>query len=112
MRLTDESGVPVDEVEKKYMKEIWLFQAMGGDNAKGHYFELMAEHGEVPAKDGKPATPYMTVMPIAEVFADGTSMFIKPPKDGKITVPASTAKPKGPPPTAGPKAPSKWPCGP
>lgn len=88
-RVLDDSGSPIEETHKKYLKDMWLFQAMGGKNAKGHYFKLQVEHGEVPAKDGKPAQPYTSVMPIAEVFEDGTARFLEPPKEGKVTTPAS-----------------------
>jgi hypothetical protein len=88
-----------EETQKKYLKDLWLFQAMGGKNAKGHFFELMAESGTVPAKDGEPEKPYTTVMPIAEMFTDGTSRFIKPPKDGKIEEPVGK---KTPPPVTKP----------
>src|SRR5579872_6361904 len=111
-RVLDDSGTPTEEVHKKYLKEIWLFQAMGGKNAQGHFFRCTTETGEVPARDGQPAKPYVTVMPIAEVFTDGTSHFIDPPKDGKIVVPASAGKPKAPPPPAGPKTPASGPVAP
>lgn len=105
-RVLDEAGEPTGETEKKYMKELWLWQAMGGINAQGHFFKLQAEHGEIPGKNGQPAKPYVSVMPIAEVFSDGTARFLEPPKDGKLNVPASSDKPKldggGRPPAPGP----------
>jgi hypothetical protein len=103
-RNLDESGEPCGEAVKKYLKHIWLFQAMGGKNAKGHYFRLEAESGMIPAKDGQAAKPYTSVMPIAEVFSDGSARFLEAPKDGKIGVPSGD-KPKGPPPPVKPKAP-------
>ncbi len=96
--LDDTTGEVIDEVEKKYLKDLWLFQAMGGQNAKGRMFKLQAEHGEVPAKEGQPAKPYVTVMPIAEVFADGSARFLEPPKNGKVSVPSKAPSP--PPPLA------------
>lgn len=106
-RILDESGQPIEETHKKYLKDMWLFQAMGGQNAKGHYFKLQVEHGEVPAKEGKPAQPYTSVMPIAEVFSDGTARFIEKPKDGKVNVPAKTDPKPGVPVTEKPPAPAK-----
>ncbi len=92
----DDSGEPTGEVQKKYLKKMWFFQAMGGKNAQGKYFRLEAEHGEIPAKEGKPAKPYITITPLAEVFSDGTARFFEAPKDEKVNVPASSDKPKGP----------------
>lgn len=102
-RPLDESGEPVGEIQRKYLKKIWLFQAMGGKNAQGHYFRLEAEHGEIPAKDGKPPKPYTTIYPIAEVFSDGQARFLEEPKNGKIGVPGPGDKPKGPVTPPGPK---------
>lgn len=109
-KVLDEAGNPIDDLQKKYLKDLWLFQAMGGRNAVGRYFKLQAEHGEVPAKDGQPAKPYVSVMPIAEIFQDGTARFIEPPKEGKVNVPAST-KPSGGPAGGGTK-PAQPPPGP
>ncbi len=95
-RTLDESGEPIGEPVKKYLKHLWLFQAMGGKNAKGHFFRLEAESGMLPAKDGQPEKPYTSITPIAEVFADGTARFLEAPKDGKVTVP-NGAKPATPP---------------
>ncbi len=109
-RPLNEEGVPEGETVKKYLKHLWLFQAMGGKNAVGHYYRLEAEHGMLPAKDGNPEKPYTSIMPLAEVFADGTAKFLEAPKDGKVGVPsgakpgpAPPVQPKGP---AGPKAPA------
>ena len=104
-RLLGDDGEPIGDTQKKTKKELWLFQAMGGKNAVGKYFRLEAEHGEIPAKEGNPAKPYISVMPIAEVFSDGQARFLEAPKDGKINVPASTDKPKGPVTPGKPKGP-------
>lgn len=95
-RVLDDTGEPAGEVQKKYKKQIWLWQTMGGKNAKGRYFRMEAESGEMPAKDGKPAKPYTSIMPMAEVFADGTARFLEAPKDGKVNTPGPAEKPKGP----------------
>lgn len=97
-RLLDENGEPTGEIEKKYLKKkfLWMFQAMGGRNAVGRYFRIEAEHGEIPAKDGKPAKPYVTITPLAEVFSNGNARFLEAPKDGKVNTPGPAEKPKGP----------------
>lgn len=97
-RLLDENGEPIGEIEKKYLKKkfIWMFQAMGGRNAVGRYFRVEAEHGEIPAKDGKPSKPYTTITPLAEVFSNGTARFLEAPKEGKVNTPGPAEKPKGP----------------
>lgn len=95
-RRLDDGGQPVGEVQKKYRPTMWLFQAMGGKDAKGRYFRVEAESGEIPAKEGNPAKHYTTVTPIAEVFSNGTARFLEAPKDGKINTPGAPVG--GPPP--------------
>lgn len=114
----DESGEPTGDLQKKYLNhnKIWMFQAMGGQNAKGHYFRIEAESGTMPAKENQPEKPYVTITPMAEVFKnehgqfDGSARFLEAPKDGKVNTPAPAktngapagtgGKPAGTPPTA------------
>lgn len=105
-RLLDENGEPTGDVQKKYKSQMWLWQGMGGKNAKGRYFRIEGEHGEIPGQKGSPPKPYFSIMPIAEVFSDGGARFLEPPKEGKINTPGPSEKQKGPVSPAGPKAPT------
>lgn len=84
----DDNFKRVGELQKTWIKnDLWLFQAMGGKNGKGHFFDIMITRGEYKGK------PTASVMPVAEMFPDGSARMIKPPKDGKVSVPASTKPP-------------------
>jgi hypothetical protein len=87
---------------------LWMFAAMGGRNAKGHFFDLMTESGDHPK-------PWTSFTPLAELFKDGSSKRIQAPtKDGTAAhaapaaqTPSKPSTPSTPSISPGPSAPAK-----
>lgn len=77
-----------DEVKARISGEenLWLWQALGGRQAKGHFFQCLIETGDHPK-------PWTSVMPTAEVFKDGQMKMIAKPEGIKTAAPSEGAKP-------------------
>lgn len=71
---------------------LWIFQAVGGKAAKGHFFVCMIESGPKP---NAPSETWYKPVPMMEAFKDGTFHKIKVPVDGKVEVAVASKAPAG-----------------
>jgi hypothetical protein len=78
-------------------KNIWVFQAMGGKKAKGHFYDMMFTHGETNG------TAWTSFKPLMELYTNGSNRRIAAPVEG-ADPPPPDPPPPGPKPPVGVKS--------